>query len=671
MRTSILLFFVVSVVSSGCGETPASEGLATSERELVASCDQTASWVQGKAYAAGDVVKYTDGKRYIAKFANPGYEPTISTYYWAPFAGYPAWSGQAQYAAGDVVKHSNGNLYRARFANPGYDPTISTYYWEPFRTYPAWSGQSQYAAGDIVRYTDGNLYIAEFANPGYDPTVSTYYWDPLVCSDAAPVQGPVISAVTASNLTQTGVVISWTLNEPGTGKVEYGTTTAYGTTRTPEEVSFNYSGHSQTLSGLMPGTRYHYRVTSQNRAGGTSSSADNTFTTSGAAIAGPAISAVMANNLTQTGAAISWTLNEPGTGRIEYGTTPAYGSVRTPEEVSFTYSAHTQALSGLNPGTRYHYRVISRNRAGGTTASGDNTFTTASATPPPSGNLPAKVVAGYFTTWEARNGVTLRSIVDNTNYNLVYVSFAVGIAASSGTLRLDLPPGAGSASQFKDQIAYANARGKKVVVSVGGYFDLGNSNIGYRLDSTAKVDQFMASMRDFQANWGFNGMDWDLEQGNRPDVAGIVAASQRMRAEFGPTWIINFAPGPELSTWIGPGGVLEQLGPNGWDAIGEQVYDLGLSQAGYQAKIVERMTALTNKYGAAKVLLGNKYRPDSPTTSVSPVSLVSLSTTGQALTQLRNAGINIRGAFVWTIQSDSDQSFAWANTIGADILSRP
>ncbi len=575
MRESILLVLVVSVVSSGCGETSAEGGLTTSERELVAACDQVASWVQGKAYAAGDVVKYTDGKLYIARFANPGYVPTISTYYWAPFAGYPAWNPQSQYAVGDVVKYPNGNLYIAKVANPGYDPTISTYFWAPFRSYPAWSGQAQYAAGDVVRYTDGNLYIAEFANPGYDPTISTYYWDPLVCSVVAPVQPPVISAVTASNLTQTAAVISWALNEPGTGKVEYGTTTAYGT-------------------------------------------------------------------------------------------------VRTPEEVSFTYSGHTQALSGLNPGTRYHYRVTSRNQAGGTTSSGDNTFiTTAATTPPPASNLPAKVVAGYFTTWEARNGVTLRSIADSTNYNLVYVSFAVGVAASSGTLRLDLPPGTTNAADFKSQIAYANARGKKVVLSVGGYFDLGNSNIGYRLDSTAKVDQFMASMRDFHDNWGFNGMDWDLEQGNRPDVAGIVAASQRMRAAFGPTWIINFAPGPELSTWIGPGGVLEQLGPNGWDAIGEQVYDLGLSQAGYQAKIVERMTALTNKYGAAKVLLGNKYRPDSPNTSVSPVSLVTISTTGQALTEIRNAGINIRGAFVWTIQSDSDQSFAWANTIGADILRNP
>ena len=44
------------------------------------------NWVVNQQYAAGSIVKYTDGKFYIAKFENPGYNPTISTYYWAPYA---------------------------------------------------------------------------------------------------------------------------------------------------------------------------------------------------------------------------------------------------------------------------------------------------------------------------------------------------------------------------------------------------------------------------------------------------------------------------------------------------------------------------------------------------------------------------------------------------------
>ena len=42
-----------------------------------------ADWVQGRYYAAGSIVSY-NGTQYRAIHANPGYNPTISTYYWAP-----------------------------------------------------------------------------------------------------------------------------------------------------------------------------------------------------------------------------------------------------------------------------------------------------------------------------------------------------------------------------------------------------------------------------------------------------------------------------------------------------------------------------------------------------------------------------------------------------------
>src|SRR4051794_36632024 len=70
-------------------------------------------WVEGQSYAAGAIVTY-NGQLYVAKFDNPGYNPTISTYYWAPYvaaalspapapapatADYPAWVVNQFYAA--------------------------------------------------------------------------------------------------------------------------------------------------------------------------------------------------------------------------------------------------------------------------------------------------------------------------------------------------------------------------------------------------------------------------------------------------------------------------------------------------------------------------------------------------------------------------------------------
>ncbi|WP_405557604.1 glycoside hydrolase family 19 protein [Streptomyces sp. NBC_01171] len=50
-----------------------------------ASCSSYPNWVAGNSYRAGDIVRYTDGKAYIAEHDNPGYDPIISTWYWDPY----------------------------------------------------------------------------------------------------------------------------------------------------------------------------------------------------------------------------------------------------------------------------------------------------------------------------------------------------------------------------------------------------------------------------------------------------------------------------------------------------------------------------------------------------------------------------------------------------------
>jgi predicted lipoprotein with Yx(FWY)xxD motif len=69
---------------------------------------------------------------------------------------------------------------------------------------------------------------------------------------------------------------------------EYGTTTAYGTSvPAPDaEASTNLSSSvSEQISGLMPGTTYHWCLVSTNSVEGTGFSADQTFTTAGAGTA--------------------------------------------------------------------------------------------------------------------------------------------------------------------------------------------------------------------------------------------------------------------------------------------------------------------------------------------------------------------------------------------------
>lgn len=46
---------------------------------------------------------------------------------------FPDWVTGRQYAAGIIVRFAqNGLLYRANFANSGFTPTISAYFWEAY-----------------------------------------------------------------------------------------------------------------------------------------------------------------------------------------------------------------------------------------------------------------------------------------------------------------------------------------------------------------------------------------------------------------------------------------------------------------------------------------------------------------------------------------------------------
>ncbi|MFB7476088.1 chitinase [Kitasatospora sp. NPDC056184] len=48
-------------------------------------CATAPNWSQGANYQARDIVRHTDGAVYVARRENPGYNPTVSTYYWAPY----------------------------------------------------------------------------------------------------------------------------------------------------------------------------------------------------------------------------------------------------------------------------------------------------------------------------------------------------------------------------------------------------------------------------------------------------------------------------------------------------------------------------------------------------------------------------------------------------------
>jgi hypothetical protein len=95
-----------------------------------------------------------------------------------------------------------------------------------------------------------------------------------VSNDITP---PLITWVSATNITSSAATVSWTTSEASDTQVEYGLTTGYGSLA-PLSTSL-VTFHSQTLTGLAPGTLYHYRVRSRDASGNLALSADFTCTT--------------------------------------------------------------------------------------------------------------------------------------------------------------------------------------------------------------------------------------------------------------------------------------------------------------------------------------------------------------------------------------------------------
>jgi hypothetical protein len=205
-----------------------------------------------------------------------------------------------------------------------------------------------------------------------------------------PVGGPPIvvttaaTAVTSSTATLNGTVDA--NNASTTVTFEYGLDLSYGTTvaGVPGTVTGNtVTPVSAGITGLLPGTTYHYRVKGVNSFG-SSNGLDMTFTT--AAIL-PVVITTAATGINSTGATLNGTINAGGastTVTFEYGPTIAYGT--TVPGVPGTVNGNTTTpvsatIGGLIINTTYHYRVKGVNSVG--TANGnDMTFVTTSCPPP-------------------------------------------------------------------------------------------------------------------------------------------------------------------------------------------------------------------------------------------------------------------------------------------------
>lgn len=189
-----------------------------------------------------------------------------------------------------------------------------------------------------------------------------------------PAVAPIIVNVRANNVAGTTADILWDTDIASSSSVDYGPTTAYGSTATAGSDVFN---HQVGLTGLTGGITYHYRVRSTGVGTPEGTSGDYTFTTLD--VTAPTISNVQATNVTGTTARIIWDTNEDSTSVVNYGFGEPYAYSATGTGMT---NSHAVDLSGLTSGATYRFRVTSADAAGNSTTSVEFTFVTPDVTAP-------------------------------------------------------------------------------------------------------------------------------------------------------------------------------------------------------------------------------------------------------------------------------------------------
>jgi hypothetical protein len=240
---------------------------------------------------------------------------------------------------------------------------------------------------DVAAISSGGLAVAPFALGGNIYLTSSKIQGLYVLNNTA----PTIEA--ATGLSAHGAVLHGTVvsnNVEVKYHFEYSRDNGLTWTKFPAvDASVPVTAGSvpveQTATGLFAKTTYLVRLVATRPAGSFAlTSSQLSFQTLGSA---PTISEVAAGSINDTTARLVAVINpetQPTTYRFEYGTNTSYGSV-VPTEASkasagsgSTPNVLSEEISGLQPGTTYHFRVVAIN-ATGQSESADQTFTTLAA----------------------------------------------------------------------------------------------------------------------------------------------------------------------------------------------------------------------------------------------------------------------------------------------------
>ncbi|MDT4989522.1 MAG: hypothetical protein QOI74_3616 [Micromonosporaceae bacterium] len=386
-------------------------------------------------------------------------------------------------------------------------------------------------------------------------------------------------------------------------------------------------------------------------------------------------------------------LGVTGTGIGDVSTwTPGTGGAYQQLTATFTTGTATTAvtifLHGWYGQGTYYADDIAMPGPGGTTP--PTTGPPPNPPPPPvaappapapgNGLLPRHEMTGYWQNFN--NGATVQRLRDVSNdYDVIAVAFADTDPGRPGGVVFNVDAGLSAAlggytnADFAADVATLRARGKKVIISVGG--QNGTVSVG---DSTA-ANNFASSILSLMRTFGFDGVDIDLENGVSPTVMSQSLHSLRTMAGSG--LIITMAP--ETLFMLTPASTYLALALNIKDiltVVHTQYYNSG-SMNGCDGGVYAQgtvdfvtsmaCTAIQAGLRPDQVALGFPASPRAAGSGYVDPSVVNqaldclASGTGCGVFHPSTRWPTIRGAMTWSTNWDSAAGSTWSRSVRAHL----
>ncbi|MEV8405566.1 glycoside hydrolase family 18 protein [Streptomyces niveus] len=374
--------------------------------------------------------------------------------------------------------------------------------------------------------------------------------------------------------------------------------------------------------------------------------------------------------VTSSSVALSWNAVSGATG---------YNIYRDGTKVQ-TATGTSATVTGLAAATSYQFQVSATNAVGESAKSAAVSGRTSPGGGDPGGPaVPRHALTGYWQNFN--NGATVQKLRDvQAQYDIIAVAFADS-TATPGQIVFNLSSALGysGVAEFKSDVAAKKAAGKSVIISVGG--ELGNVTINSDASATAFANSAYALMQEY----GFNGIDIDLEHGINSTY--MTKALRQLSAKAGSGMVLTMAPqtidmqntGTEyFKTALAVKDILTVVNMQHYNS-GSM---LGCDGQVYSQGSVDFLTALACiqlEGGLDPSQVGIGVPASTRGAGSGYVSPTIVNNALSCLTRGTNCGNfkpsktypSLRGAMTWSTNWDATAGNAWSNAVGPHVHALP